>query len=123
MQPLKRRLLYVEGYADTLLAISLRLRMAGFDVVTAESIKGGLDLARMGGYDLYLLAGILSDGLGIDLCKLIRDFDTATPIIFFSALAYPYDREAAIAAGAQEYLIKPNDLEILEQAIAKLLGL
>jgi OmpR-family two-component system manganese-sensing response regulator len=123
MQHVKRRLLYVEGYADTLLAISLRLRMAGFDVATAESIEGGLDLARAGGYDLYLLAGILSDGMGLELCKMIRGFDTRTPILFFSALAYPYDREAAIAAGAQEYLIKPNDLERLEQAIAKLLGL
>jgi hypothetical protein len=47
-------------------------------------------------------------GWGLDLCEMIRGFDTATPIIFFSALAYPYDCEAAIAAGAQEYLIKPN---------------
>jgi OmpR-family two-component system manganese-sensing response regulator len=123
MQHVKRRLLYVEGYADTLMAISLRLRMAGFDVATAESIEGGFDLARMGGYDLYLLAGILSDGWGLDLCKMIRGFDATTPIIFFSALAYPNDRETAIAAGAQEYLIKPNDLERLEQVIAKLLGL
>ncbi len=96
--------------------------MIGYEVDTADSLVGGLELARKGGFDLYLLSGILSDGWGLDLCKLIRGFDPTTPVIFFSALAYQSDRDAAIAAGAQEYLIKPNDIERLEQVISNILG-
>lgn len=122
MPPAKRRLLYVEGYADTRQAVAMLLRMMGYEVDTATGIKDGLTLARKGGYVLFLLAGILSDGWGLDLCKMIRRFDPATPILFFSALAYPHDRDAALEAGAQEYLIKPSDLERLESVISGLLA-
>jgi DNA-binding NarL/FixJ family response regulator len=39
----------------------------------------------------------------------------------FSALAYKADIEAALAARAQEYLVKPNDLDRLEETIRRLL--
>ena len=48
MQAVKPRILYVEGYADTLMAIALRLRMIGYEVDTADSLAGGLELARKG---------------------------------------------------------------------------
>jgi CheY-like chemotaxis protein len=36
--------------------------------------------------------------------------DAHTPILFYSGRAMPEEKEAAIKAGAQDYLIKPDDL-------------
>ena len=122
MEESKRRILYVEGWEDTLVAIAMRLRMSGFDVETASTLAEGLHLAKSRRYDLFLLAGILADALGLDLCMKIREFDRQTPIVFFSVLAYKADKDAALGAGAQAYLVKPNDIDGLEETIHRLLG-
>jgi DNA-binding response OmpR family regulator len=44
---------------------------------------------------------------GEDLCVKIREFDSKTPILFYSGAGYPADKERARAAGAQGYLVKP----------------
>jgi DNA-binding response OmpR family regulator len=67
-----------------------------------------VDLAVSQQFDLYLLDSWLPDGSGLDLCKRIRTFDTATPILFYSAAAYEADREQALKSGAQAYLVKPS---------------
>ena len=122
MKEAPRRILYVEGWEDTLVAIAMRLRMIGFEVETARTLAEALELAKSARYDLFLLAGLLNDALGIELCKKIREFDHHTPILFFSVLAYKADREAALGAGAQEYLVKPNDIDRLEETIERLVG-
>ena len=58
--------------------------------------------------DLVVLDVMLPDGSGLDLCRKIREFDQATPIVFYSAAAYEIDRAEAIKSGAQAYLIKPS---------------
>ena len=76
-------------------------------------------LARRGYFDLYILDNLLPDGSGVDLCRRIRGFDPHTPILFYSACAYPRDLQAAFSAGAQEYLVKPVSFDNLTQAVAK----
>jgi DNA-binding response OmpR family regulator len=41
--------------------------------------------------------------------------------VFFSAVAYEAERQKGLDAGAQEYLIKPNDLERLPSVVGSLL--
>jgi len=77
-------------------------------VVTGSTIKSGVALAYSQEFDLYLLDSWLPDGSGLDLCRLIREFDKETPILFYSAAAYEIDRVEAIRSGAQAYLIKPS---------------
>ncbi len=77
-------------------------------VVTGSTIESGVALAGSQEFDLYLLDSWLPDGSGLDLCKQIREFDKATPILFYSAAAYEIDRDKAMKSGAQAYLIKPS---------------
>lgn len=102
------RVLYIEDHEDTRELVTLVLEQKSFEVVTGSTIKSGVDLAEKQDFDLYLLDSWLPDGSGLDLCRQIREFDQATPIVFYSAAAYAADRELALESGAQAYLVKPS---------------
>jgi DNA-binding response OmpR family regulator len=102
------RVLYIEDHEDTRELVTLVLEQKSFEVVTGSTIKSGVALAGSQEFDLYLLDSWLPDGSGLELCRLIREFDKATPILFYSAAAYEIDRVEAIKSGAQAYLIKPS---------------
>ncbi|HEU4509891.1 MAG TPA: response regulator [Pyrinomonadaceae bacterium] len=109
MQPISPpRVLYIEDHDDTRELVTLVLEQSSYEVVTGSTIKNGVDLAGSQQFDLYLLDSWLPDGSGLDLCRQIRQFDKATPILFYSAAAYEIDRDEAISSGAQAYLIKPS---------------
>ena len=48
-------------------------------------------------------------------------FDARASVIFYSALTRSCDLEDAMSAGAQAYLIKPDDLESIEPTIKQLI--
>lgn len=102
------RVLYIEDHEDTRELVTLVLEQKNYEVVTGSTIKSGVTFARSQDFDLYLLDSWLPDGSGLELCRRIREFDKATPIIFYSAAAYESDRIEAIRSGAQAYLIKPS---------------
>jgi len=102
------RVLYIEDHEDTRELVRLVLEQRSYEVVTGSSIEMGIILAGSQEFDLYLLDSWLPDGSGLDLCRKIREFDQATPILFYSAAAYEIDKDQAIKSGAQAYLIKPS---------------
>lgn len=102
------RVLYIEDHDDTRELVTLVLEQRCVEVITGSTIETGIELANSQSFDLYLLDSWLPDGSGLELCRKIREFDSATPILFYSAAAYEIDRAQAIKCGAQAYLIKPS---------------
>jgi len=102
------RVLYIEDHEDTRELVTLVLEQRSYEVVTGSTIESGVTLAGSQQFDLYLLDSWLPDGSGLELCKRIRQFDKATPILFYSAAAFEIDRDQALKSGAQAYLIKPS---------------
>ena len=117
----KCRILCTEDDADTREVLRLLLEMDGFDVTCAKDSRQALSLARAEKFDLYLLDNWLPDVLGYILCQKLREFDSTTPILFYSGAALPADRARAIAAGAQGYVIKPADPGVLVAEIRRLI--
>lgn len=117
-----QHILYVEDDADTREMATLLLEFRGYQVTTASSVAEGSNLARSEGFDLYLIDNHFADGTGIELIQQMRTFDTRTPIIVYSGSSIEEDLEEAINAGAQAYLIKPTEIEVLNQTISKLLN-
>ena len=117
------RVLYIEDHEDTRELVTIVLQQRSYEVVTGSTIKSGLALAGSQQFDLYLLDSWLPDGSGLDLCRQIREFDKATPILFYSAAAYEIDRDQAIKSGAQAYLIKPSHPAELCDMVSSLIDL
>ncbi len=113
----RKHVLYADEHDDTRDMMTRWLDQYGYEVTTAGSLAETLPLTRRGYFDLLILAGWFPDGLGFDLCKRIRAFDTRTPIVFLSAYAYQADVERGLESGAQAYLTKPFDFEVLERTI------
>ena len=120
--PKRLRILYVEDHEDTVELVTMVLKDREYDVVAADSFETAWRMIHAKQFDLYLLDSWLADGSGLELCKKIREVDTETPVLFYSAAAYELDRNTAIAAGAQGYLVKPASLSELCDLVGRLLS-
>lgn len=121
MDILRSHILYIDNHEDTQELVSLVLAESNHRVTTTSSGKDALKLAREQHFDLYILDSWLADGTGIELCQRLREFDRGTPIMFFSGAAYETDKQAALDNGAQCYLVKPADIQVLRDEVNMLI--
>jgi DNA-binding response OmpR family regulator len=105
----ERQVLFVEDTPDTRSLVEFSLQREGFKVTTAETADEGLDMARTKNFALILLDIGLPDKDGLELCREIRRFDQATPILFYTAFSNLIDEQETAQAGAQGCLRKPED--------------
>ena len=93
--------------------IALNLELEGY---TVESYADGAVANQLFSgpihFDLVILDVMLPNVSGFDLCKEIRKH-SSVPILFLSAKGTTADRVAGLKLGANDYLVKPFDLEEL----------
>ena len=118
----KPHVLVTEDDIDTRDLIIFLLKEGGYDVTCSVNGAEALELARTGSFDLYLLDSWLPGLSGASLTRKLREFDSTTPILFYSAAAYESDIEDARLAGAQSYLVKPTTGEHLIGEIDRLIS-
>jgi len=80
-----------------------------------------LELLAREAFDLFILDVNLPDMDGVELCQRIHAADPYVPIVFFSGIADPAEKMAAMNAGAAAYFAKPLDPEALRDGIEHLL--
>ena len=112
------RLLLVEDDAMLGAALGAGLRQDGHAVDwvrTADEARAAWLVAPEAGaaYDAVVLDLGLPDGSGVDLVKQARARGLGTPVLIATARDRIADRIAGLDAGADDYMVKPIDLDEL----------
>jgi two-component system OmpR family response regulator len=111
------RVLLVED--DALLGAAVRDQIAadGHAVDWCTRLVDAGDLVLVASYDLILLDLMLPDGRGLDFLGRQRKAGSVTPVIIMTARDQVSDRIAGLNAGADDYLVKPFDLDELSARV------
>jgi CheY-like chemotaxis protein len=120
-RPHSQRILFLEDNEAMRYYVPHLLRAAGYEVTLAGNLVDGLRLAKTEDYDLYLFDYRLPDGTGVELCRLIRTFDTSTPILIYSSVTDEDMIRAALSAGAQGHINKSEALQNLKETVTRLI--
>lgn len=93
------------------------LTFHGFEVITSDE-SDVIAKIKKGGYDLCILSHYKSAAIGnLSLLKILRKVDKATPVIIVSNLSKYQFVVEAYDEGADEYITRPYNLEILVHKI------
>ena len=108
---------------DILELVKLRLSRCGFDIISAVDGEAALALARSERPALLVLDVAMAGLDGLEVTRALRaDPQTAAlPILLLTARAQEADVEHGLAAGADDYVVKPFSPEALAERVASLL--
>lgn len=106
------RLLIVEDEADLLASLALAARDEGYAVDTAAEGEEGLYKALNAEYDCIVLDVMLPRLNGWELLRRLRQ-RRPTPVLLLTARDATSDRVKGLDVGADDYLVKPFDLDEL----------
>lgn len=115
-----RTILVIEDSEAVRQAISEILGVAGYDVVPALDGAEGLRLAEELGPDLVLLDVMMPEMGGYEVARSLRQsFRAASiPIVMLTALGEVDEFVKGLDAGADDYVVKPFDPEVLLSRVA-----
>jgi CheY-like chemotaxis protein len=121
MQSKGKKILVVDDEPDILEFLQIILEEEGYDVLTSEKGEFLEHLHNGGLPDLILVDVLLSGKDGREIVKHLKSQDETKhiPVIMFSA--HPSAEETAKQAGAEDFLAKPFDVDVLLTKIARLL--
>jgi two-component system response regulator RegA len=114
-------LLCVDDNRDNCELLAFVFKQAGFEVKTCQTISEGLYQAKQRNYSAIILDNHFGETSSLEVCREIRWFDPVTPIVFYSGEVRQSEIEKALNAGANSYLIKPNDFDKLSDTVIKLI--
>jgi two-component system, OmpR family, response regulator len=111
------RILLIEDDKVIGAAVAEQLESDGHSVDWAKRLDTAADAFACAAFDLLLLDLMLPDGRGISFLKTLRNAGSKVPVMILTALDQISDRIEGLNAGADDYLVKPFDLEELSARI------
>ena len=108
------RILIVEEEDHLATGLKLNLELEGYEAEVASTAReAGEHLLDAGRFDAIVLDVMLPDLDGFSLCAKLRQSGNYTPVIMLTARAAAEDRVRGLEAGADDYMVKPFDLNEL----------
>lgn len=115
------RILVVEDNKHLSDSLRMTLEDDGYAVDTAYDGLDGEEMALMETYDIILLDIMLPHKDGITVCKELRNKRVNTPVLMLTARDALDDRVSGLDSGADDYLVKPFEVDELRARIRALL--
>jgi DNA-binding response OmpR family regulator len=111
----RARILVVDDVEGNRAVVCRRLEQSGFTLFQAESGEQALRSIKVDQINLVLLDYMMPNMNGIDVLKVVRkDWQMIDlPVIMLTARAEAQAQVEALAAGADDYVTKPIDFEVL----------
>ena len=97
------------------------LELAGYEVRLTDSGSGALGEVAAAVPDAVVLDIGLPDIDGLEVCRLLRREGNRVPVLMLTARDAVSDRIDGLDAGADDYLVKPFDIDELKARIRALL--
>jgi len=119
----KKKILVIDDESSLVEMLSIRLEVNNYQVVSACDGQEGLDKARSEAPDLIILDLMLPKLDGYQVCRMLKSDEKykQIPIIIFTARAQESDIKAGMEAGADAYITKPFEPNILLAKVSQLI--
>ena len=115
------RLLLVEDNKRLSDSLRLTLEDDGYAVDVAYDGLDGEEMGLMQAYDILILDIMLPGKDGIEVCKALRNKRVRTPVLMLTARDALEDRVLGLDSGADDYLVKPFEVDELRARVRALL--
>jgi two-component system response regulator MprA len=102
-------------------ALRRALVLEGYDVELATNGQEALETVSSGRADLVVLDVLMPEVDGLEVCRRLRQAGDRTPVLMLTARDAVSDRVEGLEAGADDYLVKPFDLDELIARLRALL--
>jgi CheY-like chemotaxis protein len=104
------QVLLVEDHDDLRTTISAALDRSGFTVTAVESHADALHQVEAREFDAFLVNRLCPDGIGLALCRQLRNLYPQTPIVMYSTSALQITQEQRLQAAANAFLTEAGDI-------------
>jgi len=113
------QVLLVDDIAANRAVISRRLQMLGHEVTCVESGRKALQIIAANPPDIVLLDYMMPEMNGLEVLRIIRSEEATVelPVIMVTARAESDATVEALEAGADDYVTKPIDYDVLNARI------
>lgn len=117
----KGNILLVEDEENLQAALKLNLELEGYEVTCADNGLEALKKIEQEYFDLIIMDVMLPEIDGISVTETLRLQNNTVPILMVSAKSSGADRVLGLKKGADDYLVKPFNLEELFLRVYKLI--
>ncbi|MEM9216755.1 MAG: response regulator [Cyanobacteria bacterium P01_F01_bin.150] len=115
------KILLVDDDEDMVHLVKRRLKQDNYIVEVATDGEFAIDLLKASPYGLVLLDVMLPSVSGFDVCQILRNQGNQTPVLMLTGRNQITDKVAGLDAGADDYLVKPFQLDELTARVRALL--
>ncbi|GLW10439.1 DNA-binding response regulator [Microtetraspora sp. NBRC 13810] len=115
------RLLVVDDDDAVRRSLAHALTRDGYEVAAVPDGGSALRMITGSRHDAVILDILMPEPNGLEVCRRIRELGDRTPILMLTARDLVADRVAGLDAGADDYLVKPFELEELRARLRALL--
>jgi two-component system, OmpR family, alkaline phosphatase synthesis response regulator PhoP len=115
------RILLIEDDRNMAMGLVFNLKSEGFDVTHCLDGETGMAAMSAGEFDLLVLDWMLPGVDGLEVLRQLRKNNVSVPVLLLTARDSKEDIVEGLDSGADDYLAKPFDINILMARIRSLL--
>ncbi|HEX6846826.1 MAG TPA: response regulator transcription factor [Chitinophagaceae bacterium] len=111
-------ILVLDDDPDICMMIKMVLDYYGYEVMDSANEEAAKEIISSNRVDLIIMDMLLSGADGTDICKQLKKSEATSsiPVLMFSA--HPTARETCLAAGADDFISKPFEMNDMMDKIS-----